>query len=203
MKCLRIAVIAAAAAIAGPAFANQGDTVTVGSVGGPPPSGGLNQLTATFLDQESGKTFSFFLEARQDSTEPNAGLATFALEGPKLHGCTLKRSQTQPQPQLNPSATPFAYGGSLPFENSKCGTVNDQSVSIRNCVATIQAHGFIHSDAPNVTYLGAATIEVRYQMKRTPAKDEIEVRLHTPKKTIKLSGKATVTDGVAMMPSCR
>jgi len=200
MKYLRIAVIAAAAAIAGPAFADQGDYVTVGSVVTAPP--GPNQGTANFLDHESGKTYNFVLAAIQDSTDPSSGRAAFALGGSKLHVCSLRRAGS-PQPQLNPSADPFAYGGILPFPGLQCGTADNQSVSIKNCVATIQTHGFIHSDAPNVTYLGSVTIEVRYQVKRTPAKDEIEVKLYTPKETIKLSGKATVANAVAMMPSCR
>jgi hypothetical protein len=198
MKYLGVVVISAIAAIANPTFAGQGDTVTVGSVLQSPP-GQLNLLTASFVDDESGNTYNFFLEGKEGSPS----LATFALEGPNLHGCTIHKSPTGPQPQLNPSATPFTYGGSLPYDNSGCGSASAQAVFIHNCFAKIQAHGFVHSDDPFVTYLGATTMEIQYRKNRTPAKDEIEIKLYTPKHSIKLEGKASVTNGTSFMSNCR
>jgi hypothetical protein len=192
MKYLPIAVIAAAATVAGPAFAKPGDTLTVGAVQAP------NHLTATFTDNESGTTYHFFLEARETfPADAHPMQTTFGLRGPGLSGCSVHGGQEL----LNPSSTPFAYGGSSP--DLGCGTASAQAISIQGCVARIQTHGIIHSDAPNVTYLGMTTIEVRYQKKRSPGKDEIEVKLYTPKDVIKLSGKATFTEGpLATMASC-
>ena len=203
MTYLRIGIIAAVAAFTNPVFAGQGDTLTVGTVAAPANKGQLNSLTASFVDEESGNKYGFFLEAKQDATGPGPSPATFALEGPHLHGCTMRRSSTQPQPQINPSSTSFDYWGSYPYESAPCGTANNQAITISNCVANIQAHGFIHADEPFVTYLGPTTIEVQYQKAEGRANDEIDIKIYTPRKVIKLSGKVTVMNGTSIMPNCR
>lgn len=210
MKYLRLAVIVAIAVIASPTYAGQGDSVTVGAVLAPITSPGPSQMTGTFVDEESGNTYSFFLEGKEAMEGPpgvqSQSRATFALGGPNLHGCTIRKGSNNPQPQLLPSTTPFAYGGTMPyFQNGigGCGTANAQSVSIHDCVARIQAHGFIHSDDPFVTYFGATTIEVHYKKNSARAKDEIQIKLYTPKHVIKLEGKASVTDGTSSMSNCR
>jgi hypothetical protein len=191
MKYLNIAVISAVAALSSPAFAAPGESFTVGSVQTP------NNLTATFTDHESGQTYNFFLEAQENGG--NVGNTTFGLMGTSS-ACTLHGGQ----PRLAPSTTPFSYGGSAPYSEPGCGTAYSQNISIHGCVLNIQAHGFIHSDAPNIAYLGSSTIEVRYQKSKSSAQDEIQVTLNTAKEEIKLSGKVTSTGGLAaVMPSCK
>jgi len=192
MKYLHIAVISAVAALSSPAFAAPGETFTVGSVASD------STLTASFTDHESGHTYSFFLEALENAD--NVGNTTFGLLGPSESACTLHGGQ----PQLFPSSTPLNYGGSAPYSQPGCGTAYAQNISIHGCVLNIQAHGFIHSDAPNIAYLGSSTIEVRYQKTKSSAQDEIQVTLNTAKGDIKLSGKVTSTGGLdAVMPSCK
>lgn len=195
MKYLHIAVISAVAALSSPAFAAPGETFTVGSVQASNEQQSNNNLTASFTDHESGHTYSFFLEAQEDSG--NVGSTTFGLLGTSS-ACTLHGGQ----PRLFPSS-PLNYGGSAPYSQPGCGTAYAQNISIHGCVLNIQAHGFIHSDAPNIAYLGSSTIEVTYKKSKSSAQDEIQVTLYNTKEEIKLSGKVTSTGGLAaVMPSC-
>jgi hypothetical protein len=94
---------------------------------------------------------------------------------------------------------PNADEGSFPYQGIQCGVAFGNSVSINGCVANLEAHGYAHSDHPNVNYLGSATIEVRYEKTRGGG-DPMKVTIYTPKENIQLIGK--VAGAAAVMPSC-
>ena len=197
MKYLGIAVAAVLTFNAGHLFAKEGDTVTVGSVEAP------TNLTASFVNNANGLTYHLFLEAKQNSSD-NKGATTIGLRG---HGITIC-SIHGPSADLYPNSTSFGHGGNAPFATPtpttpgpQCGTASNQTVKIDGCTALIQAHGFTHSDAPNVNYWGSVTLDVRYMRKPgNPAADRIEINVYTPKEPVRFSGK--VTGGTIAMPGC-
>ena len=190
MKIARIVAAAALALNVGQAFAAQGDVVTAGSID---PSG---NLTASFVDSSSGFIYHFFVEGIQNSAQTN-GDTTIGVRGNGVRACSVHG----PSVQFDPSGGAFNYGGNNPLGSVQCGTSYGETVKIDGCVALIQAHGFSHSDDPNVNYLGPVTIDVRYMRKPgNPAADQVEINIYTPKEPIKLSGK--VTGGAVSMPGC-
>ena len=93
---------------------------------------------------------------------------------------------------------PGADEGNFPYQGTQCGIAFGNTVVINGCVAELEAHGYVHSDHPNVNYLGSTTIDVRYQKTRNG--DQMSVTIYTPKEKIQLTGK--VTGAGATMPSC-
>lgn len=194
MKILGIAAVAALTFCVSQAFANQGDTVTVGSID----ALDNNHLTASFVDYASGRTYHFFMEARQtNANSQTKGDTTIGLGGPAISACSIHGGRAQLF-----GGAPFSYGGNEPFTGApQCGTSYGETVKIDGCTALIQAHGFSHSDDPHVNYYGTVTIDVRYKRKPgNPAADQIELNIYTPKEPIKLSGN--VISGSINMPSC-
>jgi hypothetical protein len=61
-------------------------------------------------------------------------------------------------------------------------------VAVDGCVATVEFHGFSHSDWPLVTYLGSNTADVRLQ-KLSGTSAKMDVTIYTPKAPIVLTGK--------------
>lgn len=92
---------------------------------------------------------------------------------------------------------PGADEGNFPYQGVQCGTAFGNGVSINGCVADLEAHGYVHSDHPNVSYLGGTTIDVRYQ--KTRSGDQMKMTIYTPKENIELIGKV---NGASVMPSC-
>jgi hypothetical protein len=172
----RTTLIAALAAFAtAPLFAAQGDSV---------------QANGQFVDQESGITVNFFLNANQ-TDNGSRGNPTVGVFGPGLGLCTTHG----PGPDFGSPANNFT--GNFPLANVQCGGAGNQTVKIDGCVANIEAHGFVHSDHPNVNFMGATTVDVRYQ--KTREGDQVKVTIYTPKEKILLSGKVA---GSSMMSSC-
>jgi hypothetical protein len=164
----------------GSALAASGDVIRVGSLASP----------ATFVDENTGVSYQLFFEAIENNG--GSGATTIVLGG-FSRACSVHG----PSPVVNPGSD-FAYGGNTPLVEVGCGTAYSQSVSINRCIATVEAHGFMHSDHPNVNYLGMTTIEVKYR--KLTHGDKIELLLHTPKETVRLSGN--VTGGGVTMTSC-
>ena len=44
--------------------------------------------------------------------------------------------------------------------NIECGGTGRMWVSINNCKATVETHGYVHSDYPYATYSGSTTIDI-------------------------------------------
>ena len=198
MKTMRLAVLAAAAALVCPGFAVAG-TLQVGNiVAGTPTATNPNPYgvaTAKFIDTNTNVLYRFFLEAREQVDGSNSSQVTFNVHGGGLTTCSVHGDPAR----LN-VGEPFNYGGTQPIRG--CGTASGQSVFIDGCTAMMQTHGFIHSDNPMVNYWGATTIDVKYEKKKAP-NDKIQITLHTPTGKINLSGEVVSQGGVFTMPSCQ
>jgi len=73
-------------------------------------------------------------------------------------------------------------------------------VSIDGCIATIKAHGFVHSDDPNSNVLDGTSIEVRFEKTGTSSA-KFHAAILTVAKRIDLRGKATTVNPI-IMPTC-
>jgi hypothetical protein len=149
------------------------------SVGSADPStpGGALGWSATVTDNSSGTTYGFSLNANESTTTAGKGGVDLALGGPSLSLCTAH-------------ATAPLTSGSFPYQNVQCGGAGNQSVAIDGCVATIRAHGFVHSDDPNSNVLDGMTVAIRFQ-KTGPASANFDATISTVAKKVDIHGKAT------------
>jgi len=159
------------------------------SVGSADPStpGGSLAWSATVTDNSSGTTYNFSLNANENATIAGNGGVALQLGGPALSLCTAH-------------ATAPLTIGSFPYQNVQCGGAGGQSVAIDGCVATIQAHGFVHSDDPNSNVLDGMTVALRFQ-KTGPASANFDATISTVAKKIDIHGKAT-SGGPIFMSTC-
>jgi hypothetical protein len=140
------------------------------------------QSNGVLVDNDTGMTYSFALTAVQNSGN-GGGDTNINIQG-VTRACSVHG--------------PGAEEGNFPYQGVQCGMAFGNGVSINGCVAELEAHGYVHSDHPNLSYLGSTTIDVRYQKSR--AGDQMKVTIHTPKEKIQLIGK--VMGAGAVMPSC-
>jgi hypothetical protein len=174
-----------------------GATIFLASIGSADPStpGGALAAFATVTDGNSGTTYSFGLRANEDATTAGKGSVVLGLGGPALSLCTVH--VTGPL-TVDFSTTPET--GSFPYQNVQCGRAFGQAVAIDGCLATIQAHGFVHSDDPNSNVLDGMTVAVRFQ-KTGPASANFDATISTVAKKVDVHGKAT-SGGPIFMPTC-
>ena len=72
-------------------------------------------------------------------------------------------------------------------------------VSINECKATVETHGYVHSDYPFTAYSGSATIEIK--LSRKGGDDwKADVKMSTPRNSVKLKGALTGSVFVSTCP---
>lgn len=168
---------------------------SVGSADPSTPGGTLVWMPATVTDKSTGTTYTFRLRANEDTTTAGRGSVAMDLGGPALSLCTVHVT--------GPLTVDFSTApetGSFPYQNVQCGRAGGQSVAIDGCLATIQAHGFVHSDDPNSNVLDGMTIAVRFQ-KTGPSSANVDATIATVAKKVDVHGKAT-SGAPILMPTC-
>lgn len=175
--------------VARPALAAPGDTLIVGP-------------GATFVDENTSTTFTVSLGAEEGPPTGAAGVGDVVLSlhdasstPPRLSLCTAHGPGATVSPNPTP---PPPFIGNNPLPDIQCGTAGLQSVAIDGCDAAITAHGYVHADHPNTTYLGMTTIDIRFQKEGSDT--EVNLTIHTPKKEIKLGGVVTGTVAISSCP---
>jgi hypothetical protein len=143
----------------------------------PSTPGGALGWAATVTDNSSGTTYGFSINANENATTAGKGGVDLELGGPSLSLCTAH-------------ATAPLTSGSFPYQNVQCGGAGNQSVAIDGCIATIQAHGFVHSDDPNSNVIDGMTVAVRLQKTGTSSAN-FDATISTVAKKIEVHGKAT------------
>jgi hypothetical protein len=145
-------------------------------VGMPPAPGGDATAAGTLTDDNTKLTYDVEFEASEDSDQQGVGDTNLHVGGPSLSACSVHG--------------PGAEADSLPFLTIQCGEAFGQSVRVDQCVATVELHGFSHSDWPLVNYLGSSTVEVRLQ-RLSSTSATMDVTIYTPKEAVVLHGKLT------------
>jgi len=184
-----------------PALADPGDGLAVrmstpSTVGANP---GSTHPWASFVDEGSGRSYKFNL--RTNEGNDSSGTAYLLLRGPSISVCTTHGGSTEAWRDQNSDPSSPTFSGNSPLTEISCGTAFGQAVTIKGCIAKLEAHGFVHADFKQpIVYAGMTTIDVRYE-KKSRSPDEIHITIYTPKDKIKLSGK--VTADTVTMPSCQ
>jgi hypothetical protein len=150
----------------------------------PPAPGGDATAFGTLTDDNTKLTYDVEFEASEDPDQQGVGETTLHVGGPALSVCSVHG--------------PGAFEDSLPFLEIQCGAAFGQSVTVDKCVATVELHGFSHSDWPLVNYLGSSTVDVRLQ-KLTSSSATMDITIHTPKSAIVLHGQL---NGDVNMSTC-
>jgi hypothetical protein len=144
---------------------------------------------AVITDSETGYDYFFSLVASEwDAGEDGVGQLTMLLEGPSLGLCSARGSGVEIDWQIgSPPFDPYSYdyGGNQPLLDVGCGTAYGMSVEIDGCKGEIQYHGYVHSDHPNIVYMGMMTLDLKIEQSDSGWEADIEV--YTPKDDIKIS----------------
>jgi hypothetical protein len=117
------------------------------------------------------------LKKTREGYQRNSFHVLFTLNNPRLSLTTVGKGwkgETPPQP-YQPLALIIA------------AKPNDQAVDIGDRVVEISAHAFVHSDAPNIVFIGPVTVDVRIE----DTAGKIHVEIYSPKGKTKLEGKFT------------
>jgi hypothetical protein len=166
---------------ASPALAGPGDTLTFGMHGQP----------VLLIDDQTGTTYQIGLKAVEFADEATAGDVTMLVRAPRLTACSTHGAAAE---------LDLATGaGNAPLTTIQCGTGSAMAVSIDRCRATIEFHGYVHADHPNVVFQGMTTTDLRFVKSRGNNGGELHVTIFTPKEAIKLHGTAA---GPVAMSTC-
>jgi hypothetical protein len=162
------------------------------SLAAPGPGGDLDiEPGATFEDNNTHLFYNFGLRATESAAAAGLGDAVMEVIGPGASACTVHGSSAQVD-----WTDVGNEGGVAPgFE---CGRSYGESVKIDDCRATIQAHGFSHSDHPLINYLGPTTLDIDFRKKSANSGD-IDITIHTAAGKIMLKGKIS---GPILMSTC-
>jgi hypothetical protein len=117
------------------------------------------------------------LKKTREGYQRNSFHVLFTLNNPRLSLITVGKGwqgETPPQP-YQPLALIIA------------AKPNDQAVDIGEKIVEISAHAFMHSDAPNIVFIGPVTVDVRLE----DTAGKIHVEIYGPKGKTKLEGKFT------------
>jgi len=160
------------------------------------PGGFLSTRSAQLTDARTGNAYSFDLVAREDAEAAGVGLSTLLVVGPSLSLC----SASGPEPEIDFSLDGEEFPGNAPLPEIRCGTASGMAVVIDGCTATIDLHGYVHSDYPLVTYMGMMSLDLSLHKEAGPADAQVEITVHTPKEDIRLRGNL---DGQVDMDTCQ
>ena len=132
-------------------------------------------VDGTFTDVQTGFNITLIFSANEDV-------------GTDVGGTTIVQSEL-PEPHIRTCSTHGSElgDGVFPLTTIQCGLANDIKVAINGCRATVETHGYVHSDFPFTTYSGSSTIEIDFS-RRGLTNWVVEITLYTPKESIKLRG---------------
>ena len=136
--------------------------------------GGTLDLHGQLTDTSTGEVYGFELHAEEDPDTAGVGGMFFALGGPNLGMCD--------------GHGPGAEPGTNPFAGFECGGSGNVSVRVDGCKASMETHGFVHSDHPNTVYFGSMTVDITYHRNAGDADGRLSVVVYTPKEPITLKG---------------
>ncbi len=174
--------------------------ISLGGVSAQPAPGGTLEVgappgaPAEFMDKKTGTTYVFRLIANEDTVTAGVGDVTLLLEG-NPRACSARG----PDPFIDFGAGGPDFGGNTPLPDIECGTAFVMAVAVDGCIADIELHGFVHSDHPNVTYMGMMTLDLRFHKGVGGDAGIIDVTIHTPKGITELHGSVM---GTVVMDTC-
>lgn len=161
-------------------------------VAAPGPGGDLDiEPGATFEDNNTHLFYNFGLRATESAAAAGLGDVVLEVIGPGASACTVHGSSAQVD------WTNFGNEGGV-SPGFECGRAYGESVRIDDCRATIQAHGFSHSDHPLINYLGSTTLDIDFR-KKSASTGDIDITIHTVAGKIMLKGKIA---GPIIMSTC-
>ncbi len=143
----------------------------------------------TFTDGMTGFDINLVFSA-DEAISDGVGRTTIFVTAASEHGPAIRGCSTH--------GSPVAGEGVFPLRNIQCGRAARMSVSIENCKAKIETHGYVHSDHPYVTYSGSTTIDLT--LKKRKGDWLVNMKMHTPKKKVRLHGILT---GNVLMSTCQ
>ena len=112
-------------------------------------------VDGTFTDEKTGfdVNLEFFAieNLGTDVGFTNALITAFSEIGPAIRTCSTHGS--------------VVGEDVFPLTNIECGAAGRMRVSINECKATVETHGYVHSDYPFTAYSGSATIEIKLSRK--------------------------------------
>jgi len=128
--------------------------------------------------------FSFGLKARRTDNSLLMGLGGNALSECSVHG---------------PSATVdfTTEVGNNPMPDIQCGRAFGMTVDLHGCRATLEFHGFMHSDRPTRIYLGMMTADITFE-KTGANTGKMTLTLFTPKAPLVLRGTVSTPTPIIM-----
>lgn len=152
------------------------------------PGDNINWFNATFVDNSNKNTYNIGFNANESPTEAGVGGVNFFVNGPRLglstmHGANIAAREIFDY-STNPPSIVFAPAP-LQISLWEQGGAGNQAVSIGTQVVELSAHSWVHSDAPNIVYMGPVTADIRIERKS----GQIKVVIYTPKGPIKLEGR--------------
>ncbi|MGH3103557.1 MAG: hypothetical protein ACRDN6_05610 [Gaiellaceae bacterium] len=136
------------------------------------------------VTDKNGASYGFELNA-EEFDQPGVGSMFLHLTGPGISVCDVH----------GPSAEP----GSTPMTSVQCGGSGGISVSVDDCTAVLETHGFVHADHPHTVYLGTMTVDVEFRYDPDSATGRLTVEIFTPKDVIEIKGETT---GTVAMDTC-
>lgn len=155
-----------------------------------------NLCNATFVDSSSKQTYNVCFNANERSDEAGVGGIFFSLYAANgrlslstMHGKSLAAGQTYEYDQATNSQVVTNHTPPLNLSFWEQGGAGNQAVSIGAQVLEFSAHSFVHSDAPNLVYMGPVTADIRIERKS----GQIKVVMYTPRGQIKLEGHLSAT----------
>ncbi len=141
------------------------------------PGDSIPYTEGTFVDNASGNTYNFKIQAYEYDNEAGVGGVFFQLDRPRLSLTTVGKGWSDHPP------TDYR-----PLALIKAGMPSHQAVDIGAHVVEISAHAFVHSDAPNdIVFIEPVTVDVRVESRA----EHIRVVISSPKGQTKLQGKFT------------
>ena len=176
-------------------------TSLAGPSGKPTPGGTIGISTplapsAVLTDTNTGTAYTLGLIASEDPVKTGVGQVTLSVQG-SPHSLSL--CSTHGPPASIDGGDPSFFFGIKPFLDIECGTSFYMPVSVDGCATNIQFHGYVHSDYPNIAYMGPTTVDLRLQ-KDVGATDGVaDITVYTPKGNINLRGSVT---GPVVMDAC-
>lgn len=150
------------------------------------PGGYLSLESGTFTDSRTGKEFGLTLLAGEGENMAGAGNFTVQVLGEGFSICSTHGGGVD----IGPQAEDGNYYGNFPLTEIQCGTSFGMAVSIDECTAKTELHGYSHSDYPFTIYSGPNTVELTFR-KTSSTTGLINIKAYTPKGPIKLSGNVS------------
>ena len=144
----------------------------------------LDNQGAAALHGPGGEQFSFGLKARNSDRSLLMGLMGGAITLCSIHG--------------PPAQVDFVTeNGNNPLPDMQCGRAFGMDVGLKGCAASLEFHGFVHSDRSTRIYFGPMTADVKFQ-KTGANTGNMHLTIFTPKAPIVLNGQVQSPEPIVM-----